>query len=593
MMCGVMFITFLVYLPSLKNGFVYWDDHVVLLENPNYRGFDWPRLKWMFTTGFMGHYQPLTWLSYAVDYTLWGMDPWGYHLTSVLLHAATAGGVYWVARFLLGRAVSRGSGEGGIGLDLGAMLAALLFALHPLRVESVAWATERRDLTSGLFFVIALATYLRGVGCPARNPARRTWMRLSLVAYALSLLGKVMGVSLPIILVLLDAYPLRRLTAFPRGWRGPAVRGVWREKWPYFALAGLAAVNAFLVQYHGPAISSLHHVPWIVRLTTASFGTAFYLYKTLVPLSLSPLYAPDSPFNPFAWYFLVSGTVVAGITMAVLLARRGWPAGPALWAAYLVMLVPVVGIVQIGPQIAADRYTYLPCLGWVLLPAAGWMAIWIRRADHWMWKVGLAASSLAGILVLVTLGWLTRRQIAVWRDTEALWNQAIRVHPHNGMAHSALANWLDRQGRLTEAMHYHRLGIRYRPELAEGYSDMGVTLAKLGRRTEALEAFRQALRINPRSPGAHNGLGVILTASNDPVEVREGVEHFREALQTRPTYTTARINLAGHYLRTGEYARAVAILEEGLRLSPFDASLADHLARLRSLPSGAGPPASP
>jgi len=575
----VILVTYLVYLPALDNGFVEWDDQVNILNNQNYRGFDWPRIRWMFTSALFAHYQPLTWLTYAIDYTFWGMDPRGYHLTSVLFHVAAAGAFFWVARQLLHLSSPRRTAV-GIGLTLSAGLAALLFAVHPLRVESVAWVTERRDVVSGFFLLVALGGYLQAVTTSHDQAARRKWLAVSLVAYALSLLGKAIGVSLPVVLVLIDAYPLRRLGRFGRDWIKPAVRHVWMEKLPYLLMAAAAGLTGFLVQFYGSAIGSLDRVPLSPRIAFSFYGAALYLYKTIVPVGLSPLYAPSSPFTPVTWYFLLSGAVVVLITVGVIVGRRRWPAGLVLWLVYLVILAPVIGILQTGPQMAADRYTYLSCLGWAVLAAAGWLVLWERRRRGGHWQTAFVGVSAFAVIAMACLAWLTPRQVRVWHDTGSLWAQAVHAHPDNGRAHTALGAWHAQHGDLELALYHHGLGVKYRPERAAGHAQLGLTLTRLRRNDEAIAAYRKAIDINPKGSAAHTGLGMVLVISRDPIKVREGLAHLQEAVQLDPKNTYARINLASYYQRTGRFSQADIVLRDGLKLDPRNPSYLAKLAWL-------------
>jgi len=577
-MAVVMVVTFLAYMPVLDNGFVNWDDRAVLLDNYDYRGLDWNHIKWMFTTRLMCHFQPLTWLTYALDYKLWGMDPWGYHLTSLLWHAATAGMFFWVARRLLHLAIGRHGSGSGPGLAVAAGVAALVFAIHPLRAESVAWATERRDVTSGLFFMITLAAYLRAAAGTGRSRTR--WLVVSLSAYVLSLMGKATGMTLPVVLVVLDAYPLGRLGPFGRGWTAPRVRGVWLEKLPYLVIAIVAGVNAFLGQYYSAAMAPMELVTGLGRVSTACYATAWYVYKTFLPFGLSPLYSPDHPFDPWAWYFLLSGVVVILFSTGVILAARRWPAGLALWITYLTLLGPVSGLVQIGPQIAADRYTYLPCVGWAILVAAGWLATWHRRTRSPGWKAIFVASTLVLLLALAGLGCLSRRQARIWHDSGTLWRHALRVHPENAKAHNCLANWLHQQGRLGEALAEHREGIRLNPARASSYTSMAAVLAELGQRGPARAAFQQAIEIEPRCFGAHNGLGRLLLRSRTRKEIQEGLDHLRKSLEIKPAAVQVRVDLATHYARRRQYGQAEQVLREGTRLAPRNPWLAANLAWL-------------
>lgn len=277
---AVVLVTAAVFAAGLGNEFVLWDDDDNFTSNPHYRGLGWAQLRWMATSTHMGHYMPLTWLTLGVDYTLWGMASWGYHLTSLLLHALAALAFYFVAVRLL--ALARAAAD-DLAVRAGAAVAALVFAIHPLRAESVAWVTERRDVLSGVLFVSALLLYLRYVEAA---PAARFWREprywATLGVFALALLSKSMTVTLPVLLILLDLYPLRRRT--------------WMEKLPFFALAAIAGGLAIVSILRGAAsFSTLERVTIVERLGLTAYSLAFYLWKTLVPWNLSPLYELPDP----------------------------------------------------------------------------------------------------------------------------------------------------------------------------------------------------------------------------------------------------------------------------------------------------------
>ena len=292
---AVAVLTFLAFLPTLDNGFVDWDDISNLGDNESYRGIGRTQIAWMFTTFHMGHYIPLTWLTFGLDYAVWGMDPFGYHLTNLVLHAANAALVYWIAVWLLTLAVPGLSSE-WLGLRLTAMTAALLFSLHPLRVESVAWATERRDVLCGFFYLLAILAYLRA--CEAQSASargRRLWYGAAVAAFAISLLSKSMAVSLPVVLLLLDIYPLRRLTLDRAILKEPRQRLVLAEKIPFVILSAAAAVAAVVAVRRGALLAPMSELGIVERVTLATFSLAFYLWKMLAPVNLSPLYEmPDS-----------------------------------------------------------------------------------------------------------------------------------------------------------------------------------------------------------------------------------------------------------------------------------------------------------
>src|SRR2546427_7291002 len=361
----VALVTFAAFLPALQNQFVSFDDDKNFLDNPHYRGLAWTHLRWMWTT-HLGHYIPLTWMTLGLDYLLWGMNPVGYHLTSLLLHAANAVVFFFVVRRLLTRALPSPS-ERGHALAVSAGFAALVFAIHPLRVESVAWATERRDVLSGLFYLLTILMYLRACERGARG---RRWYWLSVAVFGCALLSKSMVVNLPVVLLILDVYPLRRLGGAIGWWSEPA-RRVYVEKIPFVLLAAAASAVALMAQLSKSAIVSVVQLSGLGRLAVSMYGLSFYLWKTGAPVNLSPLYELPPTVNPWAPPVLLSYGLVLAITAIVLALRRRVPGLPAAWVAYIVVLLPVLGIFQSGPQIAADRYTYLAGLGWAILAGAG------------------------------------------------------------------------------------------------------------------------------------------------------------------------------------------------------------------------------
>ncbi|HEY3239195.1 MAG TPA: hypothetical protein VGL92_06515, partial [Acidimicrobiia bacterium] len=326
----VVTATLLTFAPVLGNDFVRWDDHVNLLENPHYRGLGWRQLAWMFSTFHLGHYMPVTWLSFGLDYVLWGMDPTGYHLTSLVLHTANAALVFLLA----GRLLARGGEFPPAAQAAGAAAAALFFALHPFRAASVAWATERRDVLSGFFLFLTVLAYLRAAD---GGPRRGRWLTASVALYGLALGAKAVVMTLPVVLLLLDVYPLRRLPADPRLWLGPAGRAVLREKIPYALLSAFCMALA----WHGRTfVAAPPEYPWVVRLSVVIHGLWFYVLKTLVPRDLSPLYEFSIEGRT-----AVAALAVAGITALVWALRRRWPAGLAAWAYYGVSVSPVIGVV--------------------------------------------------------------------------------------------------------------------------------------------------------------------------------------------------------------------------------------------------------
>jgi protein O-mannosyl-transferase len=353
-------LTFLVFSPALLNRFVEWDDQVNLLQNSQYRGLGWTQIRWMFTSTLMGHYIPVTWLTFGLDYTLWGMNPVGYHLTNNLIHAINAVLFYLVAVRVLGKATALS----GAALRSSGAMAAMFFALHPLRAESVAWATERRDVLAGLFFLLTILMYLDA--SQADGPRRRRLLAGSLACYVLALLSKSIVMTLPMVLILLDLYPLGRLSLRWGMWRNNADRSALWEKLPYLVLGLAGALTAYWAVASHRYLTDLTKFGWSGRFTIVTYSLWFYLEKNILPLSLSPVHELPTVVNPFERRFTVGWIAVIAISVLALALRRRWRAGLALWAYYVIILGPVSGLVHAGHQLTHDRYSYISCLGWAL-----------------------------------------------------------------------------------------------------------------------------------------------------------------------------------------------------------------------------------
>ena len=467
-----MTITLAAFLGVLQNGFVNWDDPVNFLDNPRYRGLGVSQLTWMFTTFHMGHYIPLTWLTLGADYLVWGMDPMGYHLTSLLFHAATALCFYAVARQLLARALPARTSAADIAL--GAATAALLFSVHPLRVESVAWVTARRDVVSGLLFMLALLAWLRYVESP--GAPRPRWYAASLVCFGCALLSKALAVGLPVSLLALDVYPLRRLGG-ARGWR---VKEIWLEKLPYFLMAAVAGGVA-IAATPASAKASLEAMSLGSRALVASYGLAFYLVKTVLPLRLSPLYA----FVTSVGWTLVASLLAAAVLVVAM--RRRWPALAGAGVVYVALLLPTLGFFATGPQAVADRYSYLPCLGWAL--AGGGLVGWPWAGSR------IVRVAAAGALALLLL--LTMQQVQIWRDSVTLWSRAVALEPGNRFARINLGGAYAAEGRTPEAIDQYRQVLELSRDKAPWYEVLGWLYARSGHVAEGLSYLLEALRLEP------------------------------------------------------------------------------------------------
>ena len=551
-------------------------------REPHYRGLGWTQLKWMFGGKSTDFYMPLTWVTYGLDYTLWGMNPAGYHLTSLVLHALNACVFYFVALRLL--LLARGSTPAGeVTLRAGAALAALLFSLHPLRVESVVWATERRDVLSGLFYLLAILAYLRCLDPDvARRPRGRAWYWGAVAAGLAALLSKPMAVSLPVILVLLDFYPLKRLGVAPNSWLAPAARRVWLEKLPFILLSAatsaltLRAVGALneLLTRDDPTV--LPPTSWPGRLAVSAYALAFYLWKTVLPWNLSTLYEQPVPLDPTAWPFMVSAAVVLAVSIVALVVSRRWPALLTVWVAYVAVLLPVLGIVGVQTLIAADRYTYLACLGWTLL-AGGLLVSAVEL--HAAGRLGRRTMTLVAPAVLavpIVLGALAWTQARVWRNSETLWAHTVAVTP----SARAQFNWgvyLRNEGRSAEAVPHLREAVRLRSEYPAAHHQLGAALATNGELEAAVDEYREALRTAPRAANVHVDLGVALRSLG---ETTEAAAHFREALRLYPGYARAHFNLALILAAQSRWDDAVEHFRQGLRADPRNPDMENNLGIL-------------
>jgi len=519
---------FLVFLPALQNDWVNWDDTGNFLENPAYRGLGWAQIKWMWTTELLRHYIPLSWMTLGLDYKLWGMNPFGYHLSNVLLHTASA-----VVFYLLALAIFKITipADAEASVAWGALFAALFFALHPLRVESVAWVTERRDVLSGLLYLLAILSYVHAY-TPGR-PIRRKYYWLSLTSFALALLSKEIVVTLPALLLLLDIYPLRRLPTSPRRWIAPPVRAVWLEKIPFFALAAALLVHMFFVSNEA-LFDTEDGSGWLIKVTAPIYNLAFYLWKTLVPVHLSPVYSFPKEIDPAAASFEMSVFVVLTITAAAIVLRRKWPALLTVWVAYILMLSPVLGFVATGPHLPNDRNTYLACLGWALLAGAA-ILLWWRSSRTLRWlPVGTAS------VVVLMLAALTAQQILVWRDSDSLWTQALRVEP-SYTAYNNMAALLASRGDDLWAAEDFRKALALKPDYSPAHIGLGGALLRLRRVDEAAREFQAALALGKELAFAHNGLACALAWQGQP---DQAIFHFEQAIRLRPDYADARRNLA-------------------------------------------------
>jgi Tfp pilus assembly protein PilF len=561
------------FFPSLENGFVDWDDDANFLQNPHFRGLGLAQLEWAWSTFWVGVYQPLAWLLFEVQYAIWKLDPRGYHLVSLLLHAADAILLYALTVTLLmrGRPVGRPGGPWTYSLAAG--LAVALFAVHPLRVEAVAWASCQPYLPCALFSMMAVLAYLKAF--EAGPSPRPVWLVVSFVLFAAALLSKAPAVSLPAVLLILDVYPLRRLGGGPGRWFGPSVRAVWWEKIPFVLLSLFFMGLAIAAKVHSQAVATLENYGVVARIAQACYATWFYVAKTVLPWDITAYYPLPLRFDMFAPRFLASMVATTTVSVGLFLLRRRWPGLLAAWLSYLALLAPNSGLLRIGTQIAADRYSYLSMFGLVILAAAGFY-----RLEQFLWRTrsSVIVTIAASLGVLSILVFLTREQCRIWRTSGTLWRHALA---HGAGTSPAVRNSfglvLVREGKLEEAAAQYGEALKLQPNYFESHNNLGLLLERQGKPAEAMAHYLEALRIKPDSAEVHNNLGLLLAQQGKP---DEALAHYNEALRSQPDNVEVHNNLGSLLARVGRPQEAMAHHLEALRVKPDSADTHNSLGLL-------------
>ena len=617
------FFTLIVFLPAIRHEFVNYDDPDYVTGNRRVLQGPTPaNIHWAFTTGHASNWHPLTWISHMVDAQFFGENPAGHHFTSVLIHALNAGLLYWLLRRMTG-SVWR------------SLMVAALFALHPLRVESVAWVSERKDVLSTLFFLLTLlayATCVRGSGAgsigtgavehkpearPPRSKAKDAqpltvdgpsqsrqlwpWYFLALGLFALGLMSKPMLVTVPFLLLLLDYWPLNRF-------RFGAGQGITRqflrlavEKIPFLALSILSSIVTFLVQREGGAVSSA--IALDARLGNAVVAYNRYLGKFFWPADLSVLY-PHPGYWPL-WQVIGAVAVLVAISALVVWQIRKAPYLFTGWFWFLGMMVPVIGIVQVGIQSMADRYTYTTMIGVAMALVWGGTDLLRSRGQAGRW-VGISALGIVLGFTAVTL-----RQIGYWSNSEALFRRAVQVTRDNYLAYNNLGYYLSNRGaveeaienyrqslainpnyedalnnlghalasqrKFTEAIPYYEAALRVRPNHVEVHNNYGNALSEVGKVDEAIGHYEFALKQKPDHADAHNNLGIALAMKG---QFDAAIAHFREAIRFKPNYASAHSNLGNAYAVQGKREEAIREYQECLRLNPSDPQAHNNLGNV-------------
>lgn len=499
----VLLVTTASFLPALDGHFLNWDDSTLFTKNLEYRGLGPTQLRWMFTTTLSGHYVPITWLTLGFNYVVGGMSPWGYHLLAILLHTLNAGLFYLVAARLLDAALgpvgptdvsaSRRPGATSGTVRAGAALAALLFAIHPQRVESVAWITDRGTLVSGALYLLAVLGYLRAVTPGALR--WRWWGIASVAAFAAALLSKGMAMSLPVTLLILDVYPLRR-------WRGRWLRAA-AEKIPYAVVAILGAAVILFARTRGSQLSAFTDYGLDARLAFIGYSLWFYPSSLIWPAGLSPLYEVPARASVLQWPFGGAVLGLAVVTTILVAIRHRFPGGLAAWIHSAAVVAPVSGIAHSGTQLVSDRYSYLAGLGFALI--AGYGVAWVARLrrEGRLSPLVSAVGALGVVLVLAVFALGTWGQSGLWRDSETLWRWAADQDPACATCQAGLGEAIlygtGGRARLDESEAHERRAIALRPTLPFPHFVLGTILLVRGRYADAEASLQTYMRLDPKA----------------------------------------------------------------------------------------------
>jgi tetratricopeptide (TPR) repeat protein len=581
----LVLVTMALYWPATGHDFVNCDDPDYVTANPDVQGgLNWPSIQWAFSNLGLGFWHPLTWLSILADCQFYGLRAWGHHLTSVLLHAAGTG-MLFLALQRMTRATWRSAFVAG------------LFGWHPLHVESVAWVSDRKDVLSGFFWMLTLLLYARYVeetgprgqelddrakgegpdtledraerGDEPSPPVTRHAARyytLALVCFVCGLMSKPMVVTLPLMLLLLDWWPLQRLPFnTPRPKLKLMLPLIW-EKVPFLAAAFVSGMITIYARGGTGALGAATTFPLARRVQNALFSYLGYLKQTLWPTDLAVFY----PYPETVSVWRAAGVGLVGLLLSALLlwAPRKRPYLAAGWLWYVVTLLPVIGLIQIANFSRADRFTYVPLIGVFL--ALSWGAYELTRR----WRHQVLGLSVAGGAAIVLCLALTRQQLGHWQDSEALFRHALDVTKNNYHAHNNLGDALLKKGQIDEAISQFQEAIRLKPNDAETHNNLGAALGRKGQIDEALRQFQTAIRLKLNYAEAHNNLGAALGRKG---QIDEALRQFQTAIRLKPNYAEAHCSLGLALGNKGQFDEAISQFQEALRLKPDYADARKYL----------------
>jgi len=545
-----------VYGPVRDYQFINFDDNDYITENRHVQaGWTQESFFWAFTTRLHRHWHPLTWLSHMTDCQLFGLNPGRHHLTSVFLHLASTLLLFFVFRQMTGAVWRSG-------------FLAALFALHPLHVEPVAWVADRKDVLSTFFWMLTIVAYVRY----AKHPGFHRYA-LVFMGFILGLMAKSVVITLPVVLLLLDYWPLERFESGPwcregqpqnRTGRGagyqsaPALRLV-REKAVLFLVAAACAVVAVSVMRRGGSVSSDLRGLWPGKTSVADSLVHYVIYMARMfwPVDLATPY-PD-PQTPSGWQVGGAGLVLLSISFLVFWRGRRHPYLPVGWLWYLLTLLPAIGLVKIGPHVMADRYAYVPLIGLFVIIAWGVPDL-LKK-----WRYGRIAIGVSAGMLLFVLMVCTRHQVGYWKNSVTLLTHTVNVTADNWQAQNNLGVALRQEGRLEEAIRHYSEALRINPAYVQACSNMGIALAEQGKFEEAIRQFSEALRMDPDHEEAHYNLGVALARQG---KLEEAIRHFSEALRIKPRYGEAHYNLGVALAKQGKLEEAIRHFSRALRIRP-------------------------
>ncbi|MGO8679572.1 MAG: tetratricopeptide repeat protein [Limisphaerales bacterium] len=561
-------VTIALYWPAMRCDFINFDDPAYVTNNHHVQGgLNWEGVKWAFGNTEQGAYwAPLLWLSHMLACQFFGLNAWGHHLINVLLHAANTALVFLVFQRMT-RATWR------------SLILAAVFGWHPLRVESVAWVTERKDVLSGCFGLLTLFFYARYVQ-KSEVGSRKSETKLptassfplspfywfALFFFALGLMSKPMLVTLPFVMLLLDYWPLQRVTGDP--WQVAGIFRLVREKIPFFALAAVSSVVTFVVQKHGGAVMTVENFPLGARVGNALISYCRYLGKMFWPTDLAVFYP-----HPGYWpreQVLLAGGFLCGISALLWMKRGRYPFLLMGWLWFVGTLVPVIQLVQSGEQAMADRFTYMPSLGVLILLIWGAYELTRRWCYH---ELALSAAGSAAIVLCLAV---TRQQLGYWKDSETIYRHTLEVTENNLIAHYNLGKALVNKGKIAEAISQYQEVLRLKPDYADAHDNLGIALFEKGKIDEAINQFREAIRLKPDGAEAHYNLGISLGSKG---QYDEAISQFREAVRLKPDDAEAHNNLGVTLVKNGRIDEAISQYQEAIRLKPDYAQAQINLAR--------------